>query len=288
MNYTQEQLDRLRAVEIELYFEFARICEKFQLQYVTGCGTALGAIRHKGYIPWDDDMDFLMPRADYERFIEIAPKELGDKYGLLEPRTEKNYVMAFAKIIRKDSTFIEATDTHLKYHSGIFIDIFPMDYWPQEKKKRDYVAFRCFVLARLCCLATYKKPKLPVGMKPWKGKIAHIGCCMIHYGLKLFGQSTQKLYNRYLKSVMATSPEEAGHYVTDMCACRIRKDGMFGLQYKDTDLFTPMDVPFEDIQLPIPKKYDSYLTILYKDYMKLPPEDERHCHPPAVLEFPKD
>lgn len=284
--YTEEQLKKLHAIELEIYDVFAMICKKHQLRFVTGFGTTLGAIRHKGFIPWDDDLDFLMPRKDYEKFIEIAPKELEERYELLEPRTEKKYVMAFAKLIRKDSTFIEKTDLHIQYHSGIFIDIFPMDYWPQDKKRRDRVAFRCYVLARLCSLATYKRPKLPPGMKPWKQSISYFGCACIHYILKLFRLSTQKLYKKYLKYAMSTSPEDAGHYVTDMMWCWIRHDGMFGLQYKDEDLFTPLYVPFENIQIPVPEKYDSYLRIAYKDYMVLPPVEKRHCHMPAVLKFP--
>lgn len=288
MNYTEEQLQKLHNIELGLYEELARVCKKHNLRFVTGFGTTLGAIRHKGFIPWDDDMDFLMPRADYEKLISIAQNEFGENFRLLEPRTEKNYTMAFAKLIRMDSTFIEETDLHIKYHSGIFIDIFPMDYWPQDKKKRDHVAFRCYVLLRLCSLAAYKKPKLPAGMKPWKRKVSYIGCALIHYGLRLFGLSTQKLYKKYLKYATQTSPEDAEHYVTDMMWCWIRNDGMFGLQYKDEDLFVPLYVPFEHIELPVPEKYDSYLTIAYKDYMKLPPVESRHCHLPALLEFPED
>lgn len=288
MEYKKDELEQLHSIELDLYAEFKRICEKYQLCFVTGFGTTLGAIRHQGFIPWDDDMDFLMPRKDYERFLEVAPKELGELYGLLEPRTEKNYVMAFAKLIRKDSTFIEKTDLHIRYHNGIFIDIFPMDYWPCDKKKRDRVAFRCYVLLRLCSLATYKKPKLPAGMKPWKKHISYFGCGCIHYGLKLFGFSTQRLYKRFLKYAMSTSKEDGDSYVTDLMWCWIRDDGMFGLQYKDEDLFTPLWVPFENVMIPVPEKYDSYLTIAYKDYRKLPPVENRHCHMPAVLKFPEE
>lgn len=287
MEYTDEQLKKLRAIDLELYQKLSEICQKHNLCFVTGFGTTLGAIRHKGFIPWDDDMDFLMPRKDYETLVSVAPSELsGTCYELLEPRTTKGYVMTFAKLSRKDSTFVEAVDEYVSYHSGICIDIFPMDYWPQDKKARDRVAFRCYCLARLCVLASYKKPKLPAGMSKGKARAAYIGCGLIHMALRLFHITTIRLYSRYRALASRTSPEEAEHYVTDMTWCWIRNDGMFGLQYKDTDLFTPLMVPFEETTVPVPEKYDSYLRIAYRDYMTLPPVEKRHCHKPSILKFP--
>ena len=294
MDYTQEQLRRIRSIDLELYHKLADICGRHHLRFVTGFGTTLGAIRHKGFIPWDDDMDFLMPREDYEELGRVAPDELrGTRYELLEPRTTKGYVMAFAKLSRKDSVFLEAVDEQVHYHSGICIDIFPMDYWPQDRKERNRVAFRCYVLARLCSLSEYGRPKLPAGMSPGKRKLAHAGCQCIHGCLKLFHVTTEKLYRRYRQLAASTSPEKAEGYVTDMCWCWIRKEGrfrwgMFGLQYRDEDLFTPLYVPFEDTTIPVPAKYDSYLKTAYRDYMVLPPEDKRHCHLPSVLVFPEE
>ena len=287
MNYTDEQLAKLREVELDLYNKLTQICKKHNLKFVSGFGTTLGAIRHKGFIPWDDDMDFLMPRRDYEKLVEVIGEELEDKYEFLEPRTTKGYVMSFAKLARKDSTFIEAADEYRSYHRGIFIDIFPMDYWPQDKKKRDRLAFRCYCLLRLCALATYSKPKLPAGMSKPKRVVACAGCFLISGFLKIFRLTTTKLYSKYLHLAQLTPASESDYYVTDLCWCWPRKDGMIGLQYKEDDLFTPTKVPFEDTFMVVPEKYDSYLTIAYRDYMKLPPEDKRHTHVPSELKFPE-
>ncbi|MBR2765172.1 MAG: LicD family protein [Blautia sp.] len=289
MEYTKEQLGRLREIDLELYHKLEEICARHELRFVTGFGTTLGAIRHKGFIPWDDDMDFLMPREDYEKLIRIAPKELaGSRYELLEPRTTRDYVMAFAKLSRKDTVFLEAVDEHVRYHNGICIDIFPMDYWPQDKKARNRVAFKCYVLLRLCVLASYGRPKLPPAMAKWKRFAAYAGCMCIHGLMKLFCVTTPKLYDRYLRLATSTDPETADHYVTDMCWCWPRKDGMIGLQYRDEDLFVPLRVPFEDTTVPVPEKYDSYLKTAYRDYMKLPPVEKRHSHKPSVLVFPEE
>lgn len=286
MEYTAEQLKKLREVELDLYHRFSCLCKKHNLTFVTGFGTTLGAIRHKGFIPWDDDMDFLMPRKDYEKLIRVAEKELEPPYELLEPRTTDNYVMAFAKLGRKDSVFLEGVDLHVRYHNGICIDIFPMDYWPQDKKRRDRLAFRCYVLLRLCSLSVYGKPKLPAGMSGPKKSLAYAGCALIHNILKISGLTAPKLYAKYLRLAVSTTPEDAEHYVTDLCWCWPRRDGMIGLQYIDEGLFTPHMTAFEDTEVPVPAEYDSYLRIAYRDYMTLPPAEKRHSHKPAVLMFP--
>ena len=180
MEYTEEQLKRLRDIELELYQELAGICRKHELTFVTGFGTTLGAIRHKGFIPWDDDMDFLMPRKDYEILIRVAPEELkGSRYALLEPRLTENYVMSFAKLCRKDTIFLEEVDKHVRYHNGICIDIFPMDYWPQNRKRRDHVALRGSALFRPMRTRSFPKHlQVQEERRPLLPAFAFMACCV--------------------------------------------------------------------------------------------------------------
>ena len=299
MEYKAEDLKRIREIELDLYHTMADICRKYNLKFTAGFGTALGAIRHKGFIPWDDDMDFLMPRKDFEKFLKVTRKELkGTKYEFLEPRTTKGYVMTFAKLSRKDTTFIEPTDKHFIYHTGVFIDIYPMDYWPQKKSKRNSVCFQCLVMRRLMTLATYPRPKFPPGLKSWKKALAIAACRLVHSVLKLSHISTEILYRKYLSLATSTSPEKADHFVTDMCWCWLRKlknkwgiipqYEMFGLEYNDEKLFDTVMVDFENDKVPVMKEYESYLTKLYKNYMELPPEDQRHSHVPEILELPDE
>lgn len=284
--YEPQTLRRLWDVEKDIYQEFTRICDQHGLTYFCAYGTALGAIRHKGFIPWDDDMDMGMPREDYEKFIEIAPRELGAQYALLEPRTTKGYVMAFAKLTRSDTTFIEATDQDRTYHSGIFIDIFPFDPIYEDRQRREKLERKCWLLARLCVLTAYKSPKLPAEMSPLKKGIARFGCGALYYMLKLLGFSTVKIYQKYLKAAAQAAKDGASGLYTDLILYRLEDNyGQEDVCYSSETLFPTVTVPFDGISVAVPRDYDRYLTRTFGDYMQLPPEEKRHAHYPAVLRF---
>ncbi len=288
--YAPEVLHRLWQVETEIYREFARVCDENGLAYFAAFGTALGAVRHQGFIPWDDDIDVAMPREDYEKLIARAPELFAAPYEVLEPRLTAGYVMPFAKLTRADSTFVEATDTDRTYHSGIFIDIFPMDWiWP-DAKRRLRVYEKTFLLARLCVLTEYGKPKLPKGMTGWKKTVLHAGTMAVHGLLRLTGQTTQRLYARYLRAATQTPREEAKGRIADLLL--YRQEANYGLDdpiYPEKMLFPTREVPFGDITVRVPGQTGKYLARTFgEDYMTLPPEEKRHCHMPAVLEFPEE
>lgn len=284
--YTPEVLHRLWAVEKNIYCEFARICDKYDLRYFCAYGTTLGAIRHEGFIPWDDDMDMGMPRADYEKFLEVAPAELGEHYELLEARRTPGYVLPFAKLTRSDTTFVEATDQNRTYHSGIFIDIFPFDLVWEDAAQREKAEHKCWVLARLCVLSAYRKPKLPGGMAGWKRGVVLFGCGVIHYALRLFGQTPKKLHERYVAAASAPAKAGARGLYADFVLYRLEDNyGDADSIYTEDSLFPAVQVPFEDITVAVPRDWDNYLKISFGDYMTLPPEDKRHCHAPSKIDF---
>ena len=284
--YTPETLRKLWDVEEDIYQEFTRICDKYDLRYFCAYGTALGAIRHQGFIPWDDDMDMGMPREDYETFLKVAPAELGEKYELLEARRTKGYVLPFAKLTRKDTTFVEATDQDRTYHSGIFIDIFPFDLIHEDKQRRNKVLHRAWILARLCVLSEYKHPKLPQGMSPAMRTVAHLGCSVIHYGLRLLGQSNKKLHQRYVDTLAKPAQEGCCKLYTDAVLYRFEDNyGQEDVCYAADTLFPAATVPYDGMTVAVPGDWHTYLRRTYGDYMELPPEDKRHCHFPSVLDF---
>ena len=131
------KVKELWAVQIDLLCEFDRVCKKYDLKYILDFGTLLGAVRHKGFIPWDDDLDVSMLREDYDKLMEIGPTEFKHPYFLQNHETEPGYDCSVVKLRRTDTTFImsENTKHRTKYNQGIFIDIFVFDNIPTDDKE---------------------------------------------------------------------------------------------------------------------------------------------------------
>lgn len=125
-----EKLRKLQLCELEILKEFVRICNRFSLRYYLTGGTLLGAVRHQGFIPWDDDIDVAMPREDYDRFAQIAPQELDPQYFYQSPDTDPYYFLSYNKIRKNGTEIYEERFENGKFHKGIFIDLFPLDFCP--------------------------------------------------------------------------------------------------------------------------------------------------------------
>jgi len=121
------QLKRLQNIEYEILQEIVRICEKNNLSYFLIGGTLLGAVRHKGFIPWDDDLDIAIPRKDYEKFLKICQTQLNSDYFLHCNKTDPDYWLPFAKVRKKNTLFDEKSITSIETHKGIYNDVFPLD-----------------------------------------------------------------------------------------------------------------------------------------------------------------
>lgn len=284
--YEPEVLQKLWKVEEGIYLEFARICDKYNLKYFCAYGTALGAIRHKGFIPWDDDMDMGMLREDYEKFLEIAPKELKENFELLEARNTKGYVLPFAKLTRSDTTFVEATDIDRKYHSGIFIDIFPFDAVPKDFEDRKKIERKCWFIARLMVLCDYPKPKLPATISGSKKSLVYAICNIAHFGLKILGQTPAKLQVKYTNAASKYGKTHEAHLYADFVMYNAEIDfGKSDQFFEETTLLPSKEVPFDDIYVKVPNNYDKYLRDSYGNYLELPNVKDRHSHYPDQLKF---
>ena len=136
--YDDKTLKKLHKVEIEILDEIVRICKKHNIKYSLFAGTMLGAVRHAGFIPWDDDIDVGMLRSDYEKFIKIAHEELDSKFSLDCFEYNKKYHLGFAKIKKNGTIFDEEASHHMDNHKGIFVDVFPVDN-VYDNIKRSYI-----------------------------------------------------------------------------------------------------------------------------------------------------
>lgn len=124
----QEELRRMQLIQLDMLVEFDRICTKHNIKYIIDSGTLIGAVRHKGFIPWDDDIDVSMLRSEYEKFCRVCQKEIDStKYFFQNHDTEPKYRWGYGKILRKDTVFVRLGQEHMKMQKMVFMDVFPMD-----------------------------------------------------------------------------------------------------------------------------------------------------------------
>ena len=275
--YNKKDLQKIQLIEKNILKEIIRICEQNNLTYATIGGTTLGVIRHKGFIPWDDDIDICMPRDDFEKFQQISISgALKPNYRYMSFYTHKNCPSAFAKVCDIRTTFVENECRGLKdYIHSIWVDIFPLDFFPSynskdEKKMRKkimrkYQLFKSKSLWRISELAPLKRRVIGYIIRPF-------------LRLFLLPISKTKLFNSLQKELQKYNGKTKDSV------------GIMGgdwFYYNYQDFFPLKRGMFEDIEVNIPNNYDAVLRKQYGDYLILPPESKRHGHVPYKLDLTK-
>lgn len=255
-------LRSLQLAELEILKKVSTVCEQLGLSYCITGGTLLGAVRHGGFIPWDDDIDIIMPRKDYEIFIRKAPALLGDDLFLQCHLSDPRYWYCFARVRKNNTLFITAEEKNVDTHRGIFIDVFPLDYARRQKSLFQTIQATLSkaltaVIVRRCGLMR-KHTSLPV-------KAAYILC-------KPFSVSQLVLLRE--KVMTAVKSEDALYYVSHGSYYS------YILQTNRKDVFFPaIKLRFEDHEFCAPQQWDYFLSRIYgANYMELPPEDKRKTH----------
>ena len=136
---TQRELAEIKKIELDILIDVDRVCRQEKINYSLAFGTLLGAVRHKGFIPWDDDIDIMMPRKDYEYFLAVAPQKLESKFYIASYKMNKAYAHPFLKVMAKNTTMRELTTDHPDAPRGIWVDVFPIDETPTCEKDRKSV-----------------------------------------------------------------------------------------------------------------------------------------------------
>jgi lipopolysaccharide cholinephosphotransferase len=248
----------IQNVLLELLQEIDQVCQKHGFTYYLYYGTLLGAIRHHGFIPWDDDADIIMPRHDYERFLEVARIELPARYFVQDYRSDPYYRNPFAEIRKEGTCCIVPEHRHIRMHQGIFVDIFPLDELPRSRIGKWAMWNVPHFFERLCAFSCARLPRKIRWMEPAQRLWQKV------FTPAVFARLTNKACIWFAgRSGSVMSVLDPDHY--DPAHNTLPKDS----------LSPPRRVMFEEVELNVPAKAEELLSHQYGEYMKLPPVEKR-------------
>ncbi len=265
---TQTELDELQKKSIEMANCFVEFCKKHRLTCYLCGGGCIGTIRHQGMIPWDDDLDFFMPRKDYEKMCELWKKEMSASKYVLE-KSDAQHVdhNLFATIRDGETTLIKPYQKDLDITHGVALDILPLDGYPTGKIRRKIQCFWALVYSLYCAQLVPENHgakvsmigKMALGIVPWK--------------------RARYVIWRFAEKQMTKYDISQCDGITELCS----GPGYMRNWYPKDAFSRAIFRPFENGEMPIPIGYDAYLKIAFGDYMQMPPEEKRVGHHDALF-----
>lgn len=268
---TSEKFRALQLVQAEIMDDIHRVCVQNNLKYYMIGGTALGAVRHKGFIPWDVDIDIAMPREDYERFIEIANDELNTRFACHTYKTDKVFYSPHMIVTLKNSSIRLKDVAPNVTRWGIYVDILPLDQVPADKKARKRHAH---MLKFVKYVKFYKEIGIydynSIGVKLLKKLLRAFLSCFSYYSLNLLQQKIAMKYNDL---------PDTGEICSTLSHYKYEKLCMPKSVFGNPQLYC-----FEGREYYGPEKMEVYLTNIFGDYMKLPPKEVQDELKMAVID----
>ena len=278
---TENECLRLKQILLEMYKDISFVCEKENLTVMLGGGSCLGAVRHKGFIPWDDDLDLNMLRSDYDKFPMALQKYFPEKYILRGPGVSENYELPFIKIEKK-GTMLKTIYELENESPAIGIDLFPLENIPNGKLDRlifgiknnfyQFVSVCVKLYSRRQCPATKLLSSTKEGRKKLRKRF-FIGKMFSFRSYKDWYKKCEILAQKYKnkETLYVTCPTGRGHF--------------FGEILRRKDVIPTHNCKFEGLSVKIYGNYDKYLSALYGDYMQVPPPEKREKHFIVGIDF---
>lgn len=268
-----EALKRLQETELDILLMIARFCDEHGIEWFMDSGTALGAMRHKGFIPWDDDIDIGMLRDDYERFIGLAREGLPEGYSLQTFDNNDALAGLFAKVYKNGTVFRTKETAEAGCDQGIFVDIFPYDVLSQDEGERRRQMKTARTWQSISYL--YHAKTITVPHKGVLGAIERFGCRIVHYVVRAcVGRPLIEKRFDASRSFAADASDE--YMILSWPAMKPCRKG---------DLVPPAKASFCGHDLPIAARPERYLDHMYGDWRAIPAPEERHTHLPEFLDF---
>ncbi len=254
-------INELKQIQLDMLKIFIDICSKNNLQYFLVGGTCLGAVRHRGFIPWDDDIDVGMPREDYEKFSKIASKELPEFLFFQTAETDPQYPMSYGKIRNSNTTYIETSSKYLKIHHGVYMDVFPLDGISDKKIVQRIVSFKKKIYSKRISNVFYAPNAKQTVLKKFVN-----GLILLMYpNIQKTIAKRERLFRRKDYGKSKTVVLFGGIWGSrEIMPKEIFGEGTQGV--------------FEGVTVTLPQDYDAYLTRIYGDYMTPPPPEKRQGH----------
>lgn len=258
------KMKRIWAVELDMYLSFAEVCDKYGLKYCVMGGTLLGAIRHKGFIPWDDDFDVLMPREDYNRFIEIASKDFNSPLFLQTPYSDSDFFGSWIKLRNSTTTGISKVTCHRRFNQGLFFDIFPMDFCNPETIEKD--SHEIYVLAKKCG-AYMRRGSKYLNERQKKDEVTYFTENPLQdwENIQMISSNPKYINSGYLCNTVYTGDPYQIRMHPARCYSKI------------------VNHPFEGLTVKIPNEYDELLSIMYGNYKEFPPIEARGTRHSGII-----
>lgn len=253
---------KIWAIELDLVSKLLNVCERHGIKIIAMSGTLLGCVRHRGFIPWDDDLDVALPRKDFEKLIKVASEEFSYPYFFQTAETDRRYFCGYARLRNSETTGIISYTPSVNYNNGIYIDIYVLDGYADNKVSDFLYTVKRNILEKVMRLFTYERGDNNNGR--------------ILSSIKIFLKSVVLKYFRYediLKKYKIHMNKYCNSERIGLQTHKKKERSKYWVRRSDFDSIEYLD--FEMIKLPVPKNYDEILTHIYGNYMELPSIQER-------------